>query len=89
VALQVLVAVNKFIAAGQAKAGASVSLTVTRKEQVLVNPAPSVALHVTVLIPLWKVAMLLLPLAVGAVPPLIQTGCPVGKPQLSVPFGVG
>jgi hypothetical protein len=68
--LQALVAVVKFMAAGQVKVGASVSLTVTLKVQVLVNPAPSVALQVTILAPFWNVAMLLAPLAVGEVPPL-------------------
>jgi hypothetical protein len=58
--------------AGQVKVGASVSLTVTLKVQVLVNPAPSVALQVTILAPFWNVAVLLAPLAVGEVPPLIH-----------------
>ena len=71
-ALQVLAAVDKLMAAGQVSVGAWVSFTVTRKVQVLVNPAPSVALQVTILAPFGKVAMLFVPLAVGAVPPLVH-----------------
>jgi hypothetical protein len=70
--LQALVAVVKLMAAGQVKVGASMSLTVTLKVQVLVNPASSVALQVTIVAPFWNVAMLLALLAVGVVPPLIH-----------------
>ena len=74
-----------FMAAGQVNAGASVSFTVTRKEQVRVFPEASVARQITIVIPFWKVAVL----PAALVPPLIQTGCPLGKPQLSIPVGVG
>lgn len=86
--MQVLVAVTRFMATGQVIVGASVSFTVTRKVQILVSPAPSVVLHVTVLIPFWKVEVLLAPLAVGVVPPLIHWGWPVDKLQLSDAAGV-
>lgn len=69
--------------------GISVSFTVTLKVHVLVSPTPSVTLHVTIVIPFWKVAMLLRPLATGVVPPLTHIGCPVGRLQLSAAAGVG
>jgi hypothetical protein len=43
------------MSAGQAAVGASVSLTVTVKEQALVFPLASVAVQFTVVVPLGKV----------------------------------
>lgn len=87
-ALHALAGVNSVSVGGQVILGISVSFTVTLKVQVLVSPAPSVTLHVTIVIPLGKVDILFAPLAVGVVPPLTQIGCPVGKLQLSVAMGV-
>lgn len=68
--------------------GASMSLTTTRKVQVLVKPAASVALHWTVVAPLGKVALLLVLPLVCPVPPLTQMGCPGGRVQLSEAVGL-
>ena len=51
-------AVLVLILAGQVKFGSSVSLTVTVKKQLLVLPLASVAVQVTVVTPLAKVAPL-------------------------------
>ena len=89
VAEQAFDGVVRLIAAGHVKDGACVSLTTTRNVQVLLKPAASVALHVTVVGPLAKVALLFgLPVAWPA-PPLTHCGCPEGRAQLSVAVGVG
>lgn len=76
------------IAAGHVNDGACVSLTITRNVHVLVKPTASVALHVTVVMPLAKVALLFgLPVA-WPVPPLTHCGCPEGRAQLSEAVGV-
>ena len=69
--------------------GAWVSFTVTRKVQVLLKPAPSVAFQITVVRPFGKVETLLGPLGVGEVPPLTHRGWPADRAQLSVAIGVG
>ena len=48
------------------KVGTSVSFTMMRKVQVRVNPTPSVARNVTVVMPLLKLLPLPLPAAHGA-----------------------
>ena len=68
------------ILAGQVIVGATLSVTVTVKEQVLVLPAPSVAFHTTMLLPLGKLE----PLA----RPLIRVTAGAGLEQLSVAVGV-
>ena len=45
---------------GQLRVGGVKSLTMTRKVQVLIRPTPSVAFHCTVVMPLGKVAVLVL-----------------------------
>ena len=57
--------------------GASLSVTVTVKEQVAVNPAPSVTLNVLVVVPLGKEAPLAEP-AIWVVDAPEQLSVPVG-----------
>ena len=85
---QVPAAAFTWVLEGQVKVGFSRSLTTTRNVQVRVRPAPSVTFHCTVVIPFGNVAVWLLPLAAGALPPLTQAGWPVGKVQLSDAAGV-
>ena len=72
---------------GQFRVGASKSFTMTRKVQVLVRPAPSVAFHCTVVMPLRNVAVLVGAPCTVPTPPL--TCATVGvNVQLSVAVGV-
>lgn len=88
VAVQAFDGVVRLIAAGHVNEGACVSLTITRNVQVFVKPAASVALHITVVMPLAKVALLFgLPVA-WPVPPLTHCGWPEGRAQLSEAVGV-
>ena len=89
VAEQAFDGVVRLIAAGHVKDGACVSLTTTRNVQVLLKPAASVALHVTVVGPLAKVALLFGLPVTWPVPPLTHWGCPEGRAQLSEAAGVG
>lgn len=87
VAAHVPVPALALIGGGHVKAGGSISVTVIRKVQVLVCPAPSVTIHCTVVKPFWNVALLLgLPLTCP-VPPLTQVRCPAGRAQLSETVG--
>ena len=77
------------IGEGQVMVGDSVSFTMMRKVHVLALPAPSVAFHCTMVVPLGNVALLLgLPVACP-VPPLTHVGWPVGRVQLSEAVGLG
>jgi hypothetical protein len=65
--------------AGQLICGFSVSLTITMKEQVAINPAASVTVQLTVVVPLGNADP-----DVG-----LQTTAPAGNVQLSVAVGAG
>ena len=65
---------------GQLMLGTSVSVTITRKEQVLVLPAASVARKITVLVPTGNAEPL------GR--PLVRTEVPLVGGQLSVKDGL-
>lgn len=77
--LQALAGLFCTIFCGQTMLGGKLSVTVTTKAQVLERPAPSMARHVTVVLPVGKVDPL-------AGPPMRVT---VTVPQLSVAVGVG
>lgn len=78
---QVLVVVfTVWLPAQEVNVGTSVSLTITRKVQVLVRPAASVARKVTVVMPFGKEEP-------EAGPPTWATGG-LAKAQLSAPVGV-
>jgi hypothetical protein len=84
----VFVPVFTLISGKQVIVGASKSLIVTLNEQVFVLPTASVALHITVLIPLSNVALLFGEPCTTPVPPLTGATVALGV-QLSFTFGVG
>ena len=86
---QVLVVVfTVWLPVQEVNVGASVSLTITRKVQVLVCPTPSVAFHCTVVVPFGNVALLFGLPVTCPVPPKTHVGCPAGRVQLSEAVGL-